>query len=327
MEVTVVVPTYNRSLLIGETLQSILTQQCPPTELIVVDDGSTDDTESVVRSFDGPIRYVRTENAGESNARNRGVGLATCPWIALCDSDDLWLPQHLATHGRIVDRYPGIKLTFSNFVIVRDGRWGTEDKFSSAPAGYWEGGRAVDGGWIFDEPLYERLLRFQPIFQSNIVISREYFQSVGGYDPTFARTLSQDLDFDLRCVESGPVGAITAATVGIRKHAGNFSGSLLRTLQGELTILRHARQAHRLGQKHRGLIDNQIVERTIAAADLAFATAELDTFQELVASLPPTALTFRLRTKRAVTAFPRRLAVPVARTLSAARSYMTHRQR
>ena len=92
---SVVVPTYNRAEWIGATLRSVLSQSSQPHEIIVVDDGSADGTETVVGAFGARVRYVRQENAGVSAARNHGARLATGEYLAFADSDDLWHPRKL----------------------------------------------------------------------------------------------------------------------------------------------------------------------------------------------------------------------------------------
>ncbi|QDT14182.1 glycosyltransferase [Alienimonas californiensis] len=88
--VTAVVPCYNGSRYLRETLESILGQTRPPAAVVVVDDGSTDDSADVAESFGGLVRVLRQQNSGESVARNRGVRAAETEWIAFCDADDLW---------------------------------------------------------------------------------------------------------------------------------------------------------------------------------------------------------------------------------------------
>ena len=105
-----VLPTYQRAHLIGAAIESVLAQLHPATEVLVVDDGSTDETEAVVRAFPAPVRYLRQENAGAGAARNLGVREATSEWVAFLDSDDFWTEEHLqrmaaaivATEGRAV---------------------------------------------------------------------------------------------------------------------------------------------------------------------------------------------------------------------------------
>jgi len=93
--VSVVLPTYNRARWLPRTLDSILAQSYPPAEVLVVDDGSTDDTEEIVRSYPNTVRYLPQANAGVSAARNHGIKKSVGQWIAFADSDDLWHPYKL----------------------------------------------------------------------------------------------------------------------------------------------------------------------------------------------------------------------------------------
>ena len=93
--IAAVIPAYNREALVGRAIESVLAQSRPPDEVVVVDDGSTDDTEGSVRQFGDRVTYVYQPNAGGAAARNVGVGEAWCDWVAFLDSDDVWLPRHL----------------------------------------------------------------------------------------------------------------------------------------------------------------------------------------------------------------------------------------
>ena len=93
--VSVIVPTFNRSKLVVNAIQSVLCQTYQDYEIIVVDDGSTDDTEEALRPYMDRIRYVYQENLGASAAQNKGVQLARGKWISILASDDLWLPTKL----------------------------------------------------------------------------------------------------------------------------------------------------------------------------------------------------------------------------------------
>ena len=92
---TVVIPTYNRADLLGEAIDSVLTEKWPNLELLVVDDGSTDETPKLLAGYGDQLRVIRQENAGESAARNTGIRAATHQLVALLDSDDYWLPGKL----------------------------------------------------------------------------------------------------------------------------------------------------------------------------------------------------------------------------------------
>src|SRR4051794_28952489 len=94
--VSVIIPTYNYGRFIGEAVKSALEQTLPADEIIVVDDGSADNTEAAVRQFGDPVRYIKQANAGVCVARNRGVAESRGEFIAFLDADDTWEPTKLA---------------------------------------------------------------------------------------------------------------------------------------------------------------------------------------------------------------------------------------
>jgi glycosyltransferase involved in cell wall biosynthesis len=93
--VSVVIPAYNAASVLPRAIESVLGQTSRPEEVIVVDDGSTDNTAQVATQYGPSITYIRQDNAGASAARNRGIAEATGEWIAFLDSDDEWLPPKL----------------------------------------------------------------------------------------------------------------------------------------------------------------------------------------------------------------------------------------
>ena len=101
---SVIIPTYNRASLLREALESVFAQQCQDFEVLVVDDGSTDDTETVARSFGPAVQFLRQQNCGPGAARNRGIQAARGIYVAFLDSDDLWFPWTLATFAEIAQR-------------------------------------------------------------------------------------------------------------------------------------------------------------------------------------------------------------------------------
>lgn len=110
-DVSVVIPCYNGQRYIGQTIESVLAQTDVPREVFVIDDGSTDDSVSVIEKFVGSseavgITLIRQANAGESRARNVGMERATCTYIAFLDADDVWLPEKTARQLEAFERYP-----------------------------------------------------------------------------------------------------------------------------------------------------------------------------------------------------------------------------
>jgi glycosyltransferase involved in cell wall biosynthesis len=117
--VSVVIPVYNCAPFISETLQGIAKQSFRDLEIIVVDDGSSDDTGRVVQEFDPAIHYLRQENQGPAAARNRGVNSAGGEFIAFCDHDDVWNEQHLEQSLICFKSHPNAAMVFSDAAFCR----------------------------------------------------------------------------------------------------------------------------------------------------------------------------------------------------------------
>ncbi len=117
--VSVIIPTFNRAGLIAESIQSVLDQDIPncDIEIIVVDDGSTDNTREVVLGFGSKIKYICQQNAGAGAARNRGIEEAQNEWLAFLDSDDIWLPFKLSLQFSVLRAFPAYKAVHSDFYI------------------------------------------------------------------------------------------------------------------------------------------------------------------------------------------------------------------
>ncbi|WP_182422179.1 glycosyltransferase family 2 protein [Aureimonas sp. ME7] len=118
---TVVIPVYNRARMIARTLESVYAQDFPDFEVVLVDDGSTDDLEGVAASLSYPrLRIARQENGGASRARNRGIDEARGDYIAFLDSDDTYLPHHLSTMKAAIEGQPG-SVVYSPVIANREG--------------------------------------------------------------------------------------------------------------------------------------------------------------------------------------------------------------
>lgn len=123
--ISVVIPTYNNAALLRETLDGVSGQTFKDFEVIIVDDGSTDDTAEIVTNYDRNVRYVHQHNQGPAAARNKGVSLAQGELIAFCDHDDVWNDQHLETMVRCFNEHPAASMCFGDAeyfgVSVRQG--------------------------------------------------------------------------------------------------------------------------------------------------------------------------------------------------------------
>lgn len=174
-KISVVIPTYNRAAQVPAAVRSVLAQTGVSCEVIVIDDGSKDDTEAALASFAGSIRYIKTVNGGVSAARNRGIREATCEWVAFLDSDDTWHPDKLRLQLAAMER-SGAKLCFCVSVD--------------------ESGEAIDDLRVMDPSLPEHGERFYPPgdcrffkhprhpFLQSMIVEREALLKSGLFDET-----------------------------------------------------------------------------------------------------------------------------------------------
>jgi len=118
-DISVIIPTYNRDEFVTKAVDSVLSQSYTSYELIVVDDGSTDNTREVLKPYMDRISYIYQENAGVSAARNAGIMAASGRWIAFLDSDDTWMPDKLARQIQCLGNQ-GVKVCFTNYKLSTD---------------------------------------------------------------------------------------------------------------------------------------------------------------------------------------------------------------
>jgi len=182
--VSVVIPTYNRAHLLGRAIQSVLNQTYQDFELIVVDDGSSDNTEEVVTNFADPrINYLRHEqNRGAATARNTAIKTARGEYIAFLDSDDEWLPEKLDKQMKVFRNVP------SRVGVVYTDLWTISE---DGQRKYWHSSRVMPEDGI----IYEHLIgdRLTGISMPSIVLRRECFTRVGMFDEEFPRLIDRDL--------------------------------------------------------------------------------------------------------------------------------------
>ena len=187
MEISVVIPTFNRADLLPRAIDSVRAQSLAPAEIIIVDDGSTDDTEPLIGSRYPECRYIYQDNRGVSAARNRGIRAARGDWIALLDSDDTWLPTKLATQRERLAREPSMLLCHTEERWVRNGTRVNQMKK-----------HAKSGGWIF-----RLCLPLCAISPSSTLIHRRLFEDVGLFDESLPAC--EDYDLWLRICARYPV--------------------------------------------------------------------------------------------------------------------------
>lgn len=318
VRVTVVIPTYNRAALIGMTLDAVIAQTTPATEVIVVDDGSTDATQEVLQGYAPYVRVITVSNGGDLAARNIGVLAAVGDLVAFCDSDDLWRPGFLEAMTSLWHRDPNLLAAYCDFQIVRDGVWSERSKLQDAPGKFWEGFCSFgDEAGMFDSSIVERLLHFQPLFPSAMVVRRDLFLRSGGWDEGVSRVVGTDFATALRMGEYS-LGIVLTPLVGIRKHDNNFSGNLRKTILGETQILEYVLLNRPSLAPYHSAIVATIAERRGVAADLAFDDRDFASVCGIQKLLPPNYRPLRRRMKAWISHLP----PPVARKVAAFATYL-----
>ena len=204
--VSIIIPTYNRAGLITETLKSVFAQTYKDYEVIVIDDGSTDNTEEVLAPYMDRIRYIRQENAGVSVARNRGMLAATGEFIAFLDSDDLWYPEKLEKQVACMKEHPEIGMTYTDYFLSADPGLPKESRMATFQA----------GKLTLPQILAKKSINLTPA----VMFRRDLLPKIGLMDSVLYA--AEDYDFWWRIIHHTQVKYVDDILVFCREH-GNRS--------------------------------------------------------------------------------------------------------
>lgn len=190
--VSVVIPTFERATLVRDALDSVFTQGVPDLQIIVVDDGSTDDTRAVVESYGAAVEYVYQKNSGPAGARNNGVQRSRGEFIAFLDSDDVWLPEKLKTELEIFRSMPEAEVMISDSEHWVDGELAFPSRFARTAVG------TASGRPEFLPALPPLWVRRSLVSTCCLTFRREVLEKIGS--PPFDTTLGalEDWDFEIR---------------------------------------------------------------------------------------------------------------------------------
>ena len=177
--VSVIIPTFNRANVIKRAVISVLNQTFSDFECIVVDDGSTDETDFVLSEFSSKIRVVKTENRGVAAARNFGAELAEGKFIAFLDSDDEWKKEKLSRQISYM-KESGLKISQTDEIWMRNGKFVNKSRKYIRPSGY----------------IFYKCLEVCAVTPSSVVMEKELFFDYGGFDESFP--VCEDFDLWLR---------------------------------------------------------------------------------------------------------------------------------
>lgn len=201
--VSVVIPTYNRAALVNRCVTSLTRGGIEGLEIIVVDDGGSDDTEAVVR---GRAAYFSQTNAGPAAARNHGFSVSRGRYVAFIDSDDEWIEGAAARLVAQLDAHPDVDLVFADSRMgnAESGFTSFVDTYGGETFRALPGALRADGLRVFErKPLFLQLSTRNIMFLGSMLIRRAFFDKVGGFDPALCG--AADWDFFMRSTAAGTV--------------------------------------------------------------------------------------------------------------------------
>ncbi|HEY2920519.1 MAG TPA: glycosyltransferase family A protein [Candidatus Binatia bacterium] len=207
--VSVIIPTFNRWPLVGEAVESVFGQSYSDFELIVVDDGSTDETQQELAKFRSRLRLFVKAREGVATARNFGVSQAVGRYIAFLDSDDLWQPKKLEIQTAFMEKDPSVQICQTEEIWLRHGVRVNPKARHQKPSG----------------DIFVRSLELCLVSPSAVMMTKELFSRFGGFDEKFP--VCEDYDLWLRIAVEHPVPLIPKALIIKRGgHADQLSRSM-----------------------------------------------------------------------------------------------------
>jgi len=206
--ISVVIPSYNSAAYLADAIDSALNQTLAPLEVIVVNDGSTDETAQLLERYRGRINPISQENRGLSAARNRGIAAAQGDLIAFLDADDIWLPEKMEKQLGCLEEHPQAALVHSQLYY-----WDTQT-----------GERTIQrhrGRHEYTGRCYHRLFFQNGVIPSTMIVRRECLAKVGGFDEEIRRPTCQDYDLCLRIARHYEFGFVDEPLILYRQHASS----------------------------------------------------------------------------------------------------------
>jgi len=234
--VSVVIPTYNRARFLPAAVASVRAQTAPCAEIVIVDDGSRDDTAAVVAALGEGIVYVRQANAGPAAARNHGIRVARGDWLAFLDTDDRWLPTKLERQLAVLQRHPSVALVSADMAIEDEhGRQQVASNFDKRGLrGFFE---QLDGAPVPDAP--RRLLALNFINTSTVLVRRDVLSAPDAFDTRLR--YGEDLELWLRIAAAHDVACVPSVEEIRVEHSSNVTKSVEPMLRGYVDMARAIR--------------------------------------------------------------------------------------
>lgn len=219
--ISVIIPSYNSASFVCDAVRSALEQTYSHLEVLVIDDGSTDNTREVLEQYKGRIHYYRQENRGAAATRNTGIRLASGRFFAFLDADDVWLPDKLSKQYDLFARQPEIGLVHSDI------RYWDEDTGEKCLKDV--------GRERFTGDCYTHLLSVNRVLTSSVLVRKECFDKAGLFDETLRR--AEDWDMWLRIARHFHFAYINEPLLDYRLHQTGLTNDTPMMREGELLVL------------------------------------------------------------------------------------------
>jgi len=265
--VSVVIPAYNVGTYLVEAIKSVLAQTYKDYEVIVINDGSTDETVRLLKPYANRINYIYQANKGPARARNIGIKASKGKYIAFLDADDIWLPEKLALQVQLMENYPEIDLVFSDLAPI--------NRNDSTPSFLAEKKRRTMlsaipsykveyGGIIFSRSPFLKLLRCDFIITSTVLVKKIKVELIGGVD----ESLRPDGDYDLwlRLAISSVFAYFPQVLCLKRVREGSITSQILSLEQGGIQLFKKMRKiSTSLGYEAQRIISKRLAESYFGA--------------------------------------------------------------
>jgi len=267
--ISVVIPCYNAEKYIVATIRSVLLQNWPNLEIIVVDDGSKDNSVKVVSDTFPFVKLVCQANQGVAAARNNGIAQSSGAWIALVDADDIWLEGKLAKQWALLQANPGVRMSCTSWQM-----WQCIDPEPTPEYVQQVQAMAIDkttgagpNGWIYTD-----LLAACVVWTSTVLAHRSVFDEIGQFDATLH--IGEDYDLWLRAARVTQILRVPQPMALYRRHAASLTKAA-PSKNWEATVVQSALCRWGLASPDGAQAKNEVVARHVARTWSDFAGANL----------------------------------------------------
>lgn len=303
-QVTIVIPAYNAASTIAETMDSILLQSVPAAEIVVVDDGSTDQTAEIVARYPPPVALIRQRNQGLAAARNTGCLAATGELIAFIDADDVAMPQRLELQLACFEADPSVLLVSSDFSAF-NGAGKVSDTYHSSyypamwdpqigqsllgePRSFWATSQSSENAAkvrYYVGHHYSNLVHDMYIHPPTIMFRRELFDLAGPFDASL-RNLC-DWEWLIRASKYGPFAFLSLPLIAYRLHQGQMSRRASETHTDSIVITQRVmKRDPEIARKDVVRFKQDLGDYQLGAAEAARRSSKLAAIEYILRSIP-----------------------------------------